>query len=437
MDILQYILALLVTLGILVTFHEFGHYLIARLCGVQVLRFSVGFGRPLVSWFDRRGTEWAIAAIPLGGYVKMLDEREGPVPEAERRRAFNAQSPSRRIAIALGGPVANFLLAIIVYWVFFVVGTTEPVPAVGAVAPDTPAYAAGMRGGEEIVAIDGQPTPSWIEVSMALAARLGDTGTVTLETRRFGGEQRHRHVLTINNWHRGEAQPDLLGSLGLRPSLPAVAGEVLPDSPASTAGLQPGDRIVAIDGEPVADWIDWVQRIRAAPGQQLAMEVERDGGVQVLPVTIGVQSGDVGYIGVAPLMREIRYSPLDAIGRALRETWSKTVLTLDLLKKMVQGAVSTKTLGGPIMIAQVTGDSAQAGIAQYLGVLALLSISLGVLNLLPIPILDGGHILFYTAELVIGKPIPERVQIWGVQIGLLLVVGLMVMVFYNDITRLF
>jgi regulator of sigma E protease len=436
MDILQYILALLVTLGILVTFHEFGHYLIARWCGVKVLRFSVGFGRPLLMWRSKGGTEFTVAAIPLGGYVRMLDEREGDVPESELSQAFNRQPPSRRIAIALGGPVANFLLAVVVYWALFVMGTTEIVPAIDQVEPGTPAYAAGLRGGEEIVAVDGRPTASWMQVNMALAGRLGDSGEIQIEARRPGGERRAVYRLEVARWHRGAAEPDLLGSLGLRPTLPAVAGHVLPDSPAAGAGLRDGDWIRAIDGTPVRDWAEWVERIRAAPGEVLAMEVDRDGQRQTIDVAIAEQSGH-GFIGVAPLMREIRYSPLAAVGLSLRETWSKTLLTLDLLKKMVQGAVSTKTLGGPILIAQVTGDSAQAGLSHYLAVLALLSISLGVLNLLPIPILDGGHILFYTTEMIIGRPVPERMQVWGVQIGLLLVAGLMVMVFYNDITRLF
>jgi regulator of sigma E protease len=436
MDIVQYILALLVTLGILVTFHEFGHFVIARWCGVRVLRFSVGFGPPLWMRRDRRGTEYAVAAIPLGGYVKMLDEREGNVPEAELSEAFNHQPPWRRIAIALGGPAANFLLAVVVYWVFFVVGTTEIVPMVDQVEPGTPAYQAGLRGGEEIIAVDGTETASWMQINMALAARLGDTGRLQLASRLPGGERQQVHEIPIQRWHRGVGEPDLLGSLGLRPVLPAVAGDILPDSPAERAGLQQNDRILAVDGESVRDWMEWVSHIRAAPGQDLAMEIERGGVRQTVSVRVGEQADDVGYIGVTPLMRDISYSPLRAVQASLRETWSKTLLTLDLLKKMVQGAVSTKTLGGPILIAQVTGDSAQAGLAQYLAVLALLSISLGVLNLLPIPILDGGHILFYTAEMIIGRPIPERVQVWGVQLGLLLVVGLMIMVFYNDIMRL-
>ncbi len=438
MDILQYILALLVTLGILITFHEFGHFIIARWCGVKVLRFSVGFGRPLWSRTDSKGTEFALAAIPLGGYVKMLDEREGPVPDAELSQAFSRQPPWRRIAIAFGGPLANFLLAIVVYWALFVAGTTEPVPIVGPVAAETPAWEAGLRGGEEIVAVDGNVTQSWMEINMALAGRMGDSGEIAMTVQPADGGAQRVHHLPIERWHRGADQPDLIGSLGLRPILPAVAGNVLPDGPAARAGMRDGDRILAVDGEPIESWSDWVAHIRAAPGEVLTFNIEREGRQHSLNVPIEAQSADaaVGYIGVAPLLREIRYSLPGALVPSLHETWSKTLLTLDLLKKMVQGSVSTKTLGGPILIAQVTGDSASAGLGHYLAVLALLSISLGVLNLLPIPILDGGHILFYTVEMIIRRPVPDVVQAWGVQLGLLLVVGMMILVFYNDITRL-
>jgi len=446
MEVLQYVLALVVTLGILVTVHEFGHFLVARRSGVKIVRFSVGFGRALWSWTDRHGTEFVVAAIPLGGYVRMLDEQDGfspteHVPPEDLARSFRRLSPSWRIAIALGGPAANFLLAVVVYWLLFVVGRMEVVPIVDEVSPEAPAYAAGMRGGEEVVGIDGEETPSWADVTMALASRLGDSGHIQVDTRRPGADVTQTHRLVIDDWHRGEDEPDLLESLGIVPTLPPVLGSVLPDSPAAAAGLHRWDRIVSADGQPVGNWADWVELVRAAPDTPLALVVERDGRNVELALTPGTQTSadgaTFGYLGVGPVLREIAYGPLESVGRSLNETWSKTLLTLDLLKKMVTGLVSTRNLAGPITIAKVAGDSARSGIENFLGVLALLSISLGVLNLLPIPILDGGHIVFCVAELIIGRPVPERVQALGMQIGLFLVGGLMVLAFYNDITRLF
>ena len=448
MEFLEYTLALIVTLGILVTFHELGHFLIARLSGVHVTRFSIGFGRPLLSWRGRRDTEFVIAAIPLGGYVRMYDEREVDPPLEGAPPAdvpagalpFNRLSVGWRIAIALGGPLANFILAILVYWVLFVVGTTEVVPVVAKTSLESPAYSAGILGGEELIAIDDTETLSWPEITMALASRLGDSGTIAITTRNPGSDASSRHTLAIDGWHKGVDEPDLLGSLGLVPTLPAVVGEVLADTPAAAAGLRPLDRIASVDGVVLESWREWVDVVRAAPDTPLLLAVERDDRLIDLTLTPGSRAeGDAvyGFVGVGPLTRDIRYGPVDAVGRSLAETWSKTLLTLNLLKKMIMGLVSTKNLAGPITIAKVAGDSASSGLENFFGVLALLSISLGVLNLLPIPILDGGHIVFCLAELVSGRPVSERVQALSVQIGLFLVGGLMLLAFYNDITRLF
>lgn len=443
-EFLQYPLALLVTLGVLVTFHELGHFVVARWSGVRVLRFSVGFGKPIWSRFDRHGTEFAIAAIPLGGYVRMLDEREPGVVEAERRPGDVSHTDLSvwwRIAIAAAGPLANFLLAAVVYWFLFVVGTTTVAPMLGSVPADTPAANAGLEPGEEIVAVDGEATRSWQEVAMALAARLGETGEIVLTTRNPGAAQTREARLPVGDWHRGVDEPDLLGSLGIEPGLPAVLGRILPDSPAERAGLQPFDAVLAVDGEPVADWSEWVEAVQQAPERALQVSLRRDGRPLTLTVRPQAQSaGDgsrMGYVGVAPHMNEIRHGLLGAIPRGLSETWDKTALTLGLLKKMVTGDVSMKNLSGPITIAKVAGDSARSGWRYFLGVLALLSISLGVLNLMPIPILDGGHILFYAVEAVTGRPVPEHAQAVGTQIGLFMVAGLMILALYNDISRLF
>lgn len=441
MAYLQYPLALIVTLGVLVTFHELGHYLVARCSGVRILRFCVGFGRPIWSRMDRRGTEWAVAVLPLGGYVRMLDERE-PDPATVRRPgdvAFNDLSAGWRIAIAAAGPLANFLLAILVYWALFVVGNTTVAPMLGAVPADSPGARAGLVEHAEIVAVDGNGTPTWQSVSMALAARLGDSGDIRLALQPPGAEAPVERRLPIEDWHRGVDEPDLLGSLGIVPAVPAVLGRVIPGDPADRAGLRPGDRIAAIDGEPV-DWSALVDRVQAAPGERLMLTVERDGSRLELPVTAAVRGSDgeaQGYLGIGPNTNTVRYGLLSALPRGLGETWEKTVLTLHLMQKMITGQVSVKNLSGPITIAKVAGDSAQAGWRFFLSVLALLSISLGVLNLLPIPILDGGHILFCVVELLRGRPVSERVQLLGTQVGLALVGGLMLLALYNDIARLF
>lgn len=461
MAFLQYPLALILTLGILVTIHEFGHFIIARWSGVRVVRFSVGFGRPLWSWTDRRGTEFVIAMIPLGGYVRMLDEREieegdGGVEltgepgagsklrdELTGELAHNQLSPLWRIAISFGGPLANFLLAVFVYWWMFLAGSTSVAPLVNVPIPDSAAATAGMRPATEIIAVDGAATANWQQVSVALASRLGETGTIELTTNRPGLDQPETLRLNIQDWQRGVDEPDLLGSLGIVPKHPAVLGMVMPDSAAERAGLQDNDWVRSVDGEAIAGWSEWVQAIQGAPGQPLRVIVERGGRELALTVTPDSSAPDAqadaqpqGYLGVGMSTREVRYGPLAAVGQALDETADKTLLTLSLLKKMVFGQVSVKNLSGPITIAEVAGDSARMGLTYFLGVLALLSISLGVLNLLPIPILDGGHILFATAELVSGRPVPERVQLMGMQVGLFLVGGLMILALYNDFSRL-
>tara|TARA_Y100001933_G_scaffold253732_1_gene294382 strand:- start:767 stop:2101 length:1335 start_codon:yes stop_codon:yes gene_type:complete len=442
-EILQYPLALLVTLGVLVTFHELGHYLVARWSGVRIVRFSVGFGRPIWSRMDRRGTEWAVAAIPLGGYVRMLDEREPGTVEAEARPgdvSYNDLSVGWRAAIAAAGPLANFVLAIVVYWFLFVAGNTTIAPMLGTVPEGSPADRAGLEPGLEIVSVDGESARSWQQVTMALAGRLGDSGSIELGVRRPGAESIRQVGLAIDDWHRGVDEPDLLASLGIEPALPPVLGEILPDSPAERAGLRRFDRVVAVDGEPQQRWSDWVDTVQAAPDRALTVTVDRDGrrlDLSVRPEARDAGGEAAGYVGVAPYLNEIRYGPLAAIPMGVAETWDKTALTLGLLKKMVTGDVSMKNLSGPITIARVAGDSARSGWTYFLGVLALLSISLGVLNLLPIPILDGGHLLFCAAEAATGRPVSERIQLLGTQIGLFLVAGLMVLALYNDISRLF
>jgi len=446
MDFLQYPLALVVTLGVLITFHELGHFVVARWSGVRVVRFSIGFGRALWSRVDRRGTEYVLAAIPLGGYVRMLDEQEPgevelAVPRREDDVAHWQLSVWWRMAIAAAGPVANFLLAILVYWLLFVVGTTSYAPVLGDVPEGTPLAEAGVPAGVEVVAVDGARTPDWQQVNTALAARLGDSGEIAITTRAPGAEPTRTWQVTIHDWHRGEADPDLLGSLGIAPDVPAIVAEVLPDGPAARAGtLRRWDRIVAVDGEPIGSWFDWVDVVQGAPGKRLDVQVARDGSRVTVPVTPAVREGadgaSYGFLGLAAMSNEVHYGVLAAIPRSIGETWDKSALTLGFLKKMLTGEVSVKNLSSPIMIAKVAGDTARSSWQMYLGLLALLSISLGILNLLPIPILDGGHIVYGLVEVVRGRPVSERTQIIGAQIGLVLVTGMVLLAVYNDIMRL-
>ncbi len=442
-NVLIYPLALIVTLGLLVTIHELGHFVIARWSGVKVLRFSVGFGRPIWSRLDKHGTEFVVARIPFGGYVRMLDDRE-PEPVGEIRpgdKAYLSVSVWWRIAIALGGPLANLLLVIAVYWCLFVAGTTVYVPVVGEVSEGSPAYTAGLQPGQEIVAIDGATTRSWQQIGMGLLGRLGDSGSIQITARDLGELSTTDYLLPIENWHQGVDTPDLFGSLGLQVLIPAIVGTLMEDGPAAGSGLHLGDRITAVDGQPVDDFSGWALAIQAAPERSIRLTVRRgvaERYIDVVPAIREATDGsEVGYLGVRPPTQEVRYGPLAALPRSVEEMIDKTSLTLNLLKKMVFGQVSLKNLSSPIMIAKVAGDSARSGWQSFFNILALLSISLGVLNLLPIPILDGGHVVYCVMEIVTGKPVSERVQAVGTQVGLFLVGSVFLLAIYNDITRFF
>jgi regulator of sigma E protease len=440
MVILQYVIALIVVLGVLVSVHEYGHYIVARACGVRVLRFSVGMGPVIFSRRDARGCEFALSALPIGGYVRMLDEREGSVPPEQRHEAFNVKTPWQRIAISLGGPVANFLLAIVVYWLVFVgTGVSGFTPVTGPAPEGTPAAVAGLPADHEITAVDGEAVDTWQAVSIALVDRLGETGTIRISARPVAGGAAGEFGLPIERWLAGENDPDLLTELGIVPRLPALLGSVLDDGPAAAAGLRKGDLVSAVDDETVGGWSEFVRMVRAAPERRVEIEYLRGGVTRSLYLTPAVRTledgTEIGYVGVGPLYSVIRHGPIEAVPLALAETASRTTMTLDLLGKMVAGLVSTRNLSGPITIAKVAGDSAELGMEQFLKLLALLSVSLGVLNLLPIPVLDGGHILFYLVELVRGSPVPERVQIMGVQIGIFIVASLMLLALFNDLTR--
>ncbi len=453
MNLLVTIASFLVTVGVLVVIHELGHYLAARLVGVKILRFSVGFGRTL--WMRRLGrdrTEWAVAAVPLGGYVKMLDEREGEVAAEDRARAFNRQSVWARIFIVLAGPAANFLLAALVYWALFVAGLPGLKPVLGEPAANTPAAFAGLANGDIVVAVGEEPTPTWNDVRWMLLKEAVKRGSVAFEVEGAGGGRTTRN-LDLSSITKDDLDRDFLVKLGLRPfrpMVPAELGRVLPGSAAERAGLQAGDRIVAIDGKSIATWFDFTSTVSKQPGKSLQLTVNRGGrefAFRATPDPVGEGDNRIGRLGVeagAQLKREyermtttVRYGPVDAIGRAIHKVADLSAFSLKMLGRMIVGDVSWKNLSGPITIADYAGQSAQLGWITWLGFLALVSVSLGVLNLLPIPLLDGGHLVYYFAEIVKGSPVSERTMEIGQRLGMALLIGLTFFAFYNDINRLF
>ncbi|HST02817.1 MAG TPA: RIP metalloprotease RseP [Usitatibacter sp.] len=444
------IVAFLVTVGVLVVVHEYGHYSAARLMDVKILRFNIGFGKPL--WLKRRGrdaTEWVIASIPLGGYVKMLDEREAPVPERERPRAFNNKSVAARIFIVLAGPIANFLLAIVLYWVLFVSGIPGDKPVISAPPVNTPAAAAGFSNGDTIVAVGDEPVQTWNDVRYQLLGQAVRHESTSIDIENGQGMHATRR-LDLSGITRDDLDKDLFGKIGLkqfRPAVPARLGRVIDQSAAQRAGLQKDDLVLAIDARPVATWFDFTSAIIASPGRSVTIDLDRAGRRMRLTAIPDTRRNGTGQLGVeAPaelkaayekLSVTVRYGPIDAVGQAVRKVFDLSVFSVKMLGRMVTGDVSWKNLSGPITIADYAGQSAQAGWLASLGFLALVSVSLGVLNLLPIPLLDGGHLVYYLAEIVKGTPVSERTMEIGQRLGLALLLGLTFFAFYNDINRLF
>ena len=446
------ILSFLVTVGVLVVIHELGHYAAARLVGVKILRFSVGFGRTLwVRRFGRDQTEWALAAVPLGGYVKMLDEREGEVAARDRDRAFNRQNVWARIFIVLAGPAANFLLALLLYWGLFVTGLPGVKPVLGDAPANTPAAVAGFANGDTVRALGDEPVYTWTDVRWLLLKEAVKRESVEIEVEPLRGGRATRR-LDLSGITKDDLDRDFLGKLGLRPfrpHAPATLGRVLPGSAGERAGLAQGDRVVAIDGKALATWFDFTGVIAANPGKALRLEVEREGRRFELRATPDAAPDDArrGRLGVeagAELKREyermtttVRYGPVEAVGRAAHKVYDLSVFSVKMLGRMIVGDVSWKNLSGPITIADYAGQSAQLGWITFLGFLALVSVSLGVLNLLPIPLLDGGHLVYYFAEIAKGSPVSERTMEIGQRFGLALLLGLTAFAFYNDLNRLF
>lgn len=452
-EFLQAVLAFIVALGILITFHEFGHFWVARKCNVKILRFSVGFGRPI--WKRRFGddnSEFVIAALPLGGYVKMLDEREGNVAAAEQHRAFNSKPLAQRFAIVIAGPVFNFIFAIFAYWIMFVVGVPGIKPVVGEVSQGSLAEYAGIRTGDQIIKVDERQTPTWSSVIDVFVANIIEEEQVKFTIRDTNGFERESYVdlaqVSVDEMASGRLL-SVLGLQPLRPVIPAVIGKVIQDGAAERAKLLPGDKIIAAEGKSIADWIAWVELIRESPGKPLTIEVVRGENyftVNLIPDSVVTEEGDtIGRIGAVvddayqrdeSMLATESYAFIPAFFKAINKTAEMSMMTLRILGKMIVGEASVKNLSGPISIAQYAGYSAGLGIAAFLSFLAIVSVSLGVLNLLPIPLLDGGHLMYYLVEFVKGSPVSEGAQILGQQIGLTVLLGLMGLAFYNDILRL-
>ena len=448
-DAISMILSLIVALSVLIAVHEFGHYWFARRLGVKVLRYSIGFGKPL--WSVRRGpdqTEYMISAVPLGGYVKMLDEREGEVAPDEAHRAFNRQSVLKRFVIVAAGPVFNLVFAVLLFWVMFVSGVPGVKPIIGGVEPNTPAAAAGLRQGMEIIAVDGEPTPSWERVFEELLPSALQKEAVDVTATINGTEKTFRFPLdTLKGELKPESLPEAIGLKAYQPPIPPVIHGVTEDSAAEQVGLQAGDRIVAVNGEPIDDWMQMAHVVRENPGKLVSLEIERAGRhfvVQVRPDRIESREGDYGRLGATAeaspsareLLVELRYGPLQAIGMAVDRTWALSALTVRMLGKMLIGRASFENISGPITIAQYAKSTAEAGLSYFLRFLAIVSISLGVLNLLPIPVLDGGHLMFYIVEMIKGSPVSLKTEMMAQKIGIAMLLMLMAIAFYNDIARL-
>ncbi|MDR1854875.1 MAG: RIP metalloprotease RseP [Azoarcus sp.] len=449
--ILDYVIPFVIGLGLLILVHELGHYLVARACGVKVLRFSIGFGKPL---FKRRAgkddTEWVLAAIPLGGYVKMLGEGDDAdeVPESEAHRAFSRQPVGKRFAIVAAGPIFNILLAVLLYWGLFIGGTEELRPYVAPTeAAESPARAGGVRDGDLVVSIDGDEVKSWQDLRWALLRHAIDRDEARLTVTTAAGDTAVR-TLDLTDFSLDDtSKEDPINRMGLRPQppqVPAVVDSVQEGGAAARAGLKKGDEILAIDDKPVAASRDVIEIVHRSAGQALAFVVRRDGerlNLTVTPEERQLKDGAAaGFIGtgfdVSAMFATVRYGPVEALARAARFTWEMSALSLKSIGQLIVGNISLKNVSGPITIADFAGKSAQLGLASFVRFLAFISISLGILNLLPVPVLDGGHLLYYAVEFVRGSALPERVLEIGQKIGLTFLLMLMAFALYNDINRL-
>lgn len=465
-------LAAIAVLGPLIALHEWGHYIVARLCGVKVLTYSIGFGPKLAGWTSKRtGIDYRLSLLPLGGYVKMLDEREGPVPENEKHLAFNTQHPLKKIAIVAAGPLMNFVIAIGLFWVLFLTPSEQLSTRIGAVRPDTPAAVVNMPTGDTIVAVDGQDVQTWEEINYRLANRMGETGTIKVSVSPYVADSEganseasgtvssakaaQTYSLPVADFMQGANKGrDAISSLGAMPWQPKIApviGDLAPEGAASRQGMEIGDRITSINGTPVEDWISATRIIKDNPETLLTVKVLRDGkplALKIMPQakkdTMGNRFGQIGAMVETPNITvpdsyktTVEYGAAGALIKSFQKTEQLAVMTVSSMGKMLTGQIGIDNLSGPITIAKVAKQSFDISWEMVLSTAALISLSLAVLNLLPIPVLDGGHILYYAIELVRGKPLSEQMQIAGMNVGLILLAGFMILAIGNDISRFF
>ena len=447
---IQNILSIVVALGLLITFHEFGHFFVARRCGVKVLRFSVGFGKPIYRYVGKTGTEYTLAMIPLGGYVRMLDEREGNIPAELRDQAFNTKSVWQRIAIVAAGPVANFILAIVIYAIVALLGVQSVAPKIGFIDQNTPVSQTQIKAGDELVSLAGEPVASWEDVNLVLAGLIGKTGTIIVRYQPEGLGSLQEDTVELNRWLVGDEPSNLIRAFGLSPWQPEVLpiiAQVVDDGAASAAGFQAGDKILGINDQPVSNWQQVVALVQANPNKTLKVDVQRSQDfleLLLLPKSTEQNGKTIGYAGLAvvppkwdeDLIRERYYGPLEALSYGVAQTSKMVSLTVSSIGKMLQGLISVDNLSGPITIAKVASASADSGLQSFLKFMAYLSVSLGVLNLLPIPMLDGGHLLFFGIEAIRRKPVSEKIQSMAYRVGASLLFALMAVAIFNDIARL-
>lgn len=442
MDLLIYVSGLVLAFLILVSVHEFGHFVVARKLGVQVLRFSVGFGSPLCKWRSKKGTDFVLGVIPLGGYISMLDTRtqQDVSPEMESM-AFDKVAPWRQILIAAAGPGANFVLAIFLFWLLLLGGASVPVPYIGNVETDSPAYLAGMQPGERLAKVDGVQVEQWSDATSQLLRRIGDTGSIVLTTQ---VEQLTKdYSINISNWLSTEKDPWILDELGFSQGLLPIVNSVQPGSAAEIAGLQAGDQIFAISGQPVRIWQDLVEIVRASPDEEITVQFEREGNPYLVTATpkgtVEPDGSIVGLIGIQSghPTTVVKHGIFGSFFGAINKTWDYGTLIITSIGKMITGQMSATNLAGPLSIAHTAGTLVQSSFLDYITLIGLLSVSLGLINLLPIPVLDGGHIVYATVQMILRRPVPVRAQQIATMVGIFFIGGLFILVLFNDITRFF
>lgn len=452
MELLQTIFYTFIALGVLVSFHEFGHFWVARRCGVKVERFSIGFGTPLLTWRDRYDTEFILAALPLGGYVKMVDEREGTVEPEDLEYSFNRKSVWQRMAIVSAGPIANFLLAAVAFWWVFLSGEKGLAPVVGMVEENSLAANAGFEVGMEITAVDGVPTDTWNAVSRQLFGFIGSTGSIPFTVVHADSNLSTELSLSVDSWLRDAQEPSPLRDLGISPpfeldSLSLAA--VFEDGAGYAAGLRTGDQLLAINNKDIEHIGEFIDLVADSANIEVLLDVKRGAElltIRAFPRLVEREGREVGQLGVQlasagkypdDLVRDIDYNIISAIPRSIRETADTSIFVFKSIGKLIVGDLSPKNLSGPITIAKVAGDSASRGIDNFIRFVAILSIMLGVMNLLPVPVLDGGHLMYYLIEVIKGSPVSDQIQIVGYKVGFVMLIGLMIFATYNDITRPF